>query len=578
MPQPITKNTLFYGDNLQILREYIPDESIDLVYLDPPFNSKRTYNVLFKDEGGQESEAQIAAFDDTWHWTPAAEEAYRQLIEDAPGGVGQVIGAMRGFVGHTSQMMAYLVMMAIRLVELHRVLKPTGSLYLHCDPTASHYLKVILDTVFGPENYKNEIIWKRTTAHSGAIRWGDVHDVILFYSRSSDHIWNAVYQPYDEKYIESKYGNSDEGGRFMPDNLTGAGVTDGDSGKAWRGFDPSTLGRHWAVPLAPIEQLVGTEGVAKLNTQEKLDILDQNGYVYWPKKKGGFPRFKRYMGSGLPIQSVITDIFPINSQAAERLGYPTQKPEALLERIIAASSNEGDLVLDPFCGCGTTIAAAQKLNRKWVGIDITHLSIALQKYRLRDSFAITAGVDYSVIGEPVSLDAARMLAEDDRYQFQWWALSLVQARPLGATAGQKKGKKGADQGIDGVINFIDDKEGTAKRVLVQVKSGKVSSRDIRDLVGTVNREKAAIGVFVTLENPSAPMATEATVAGFYRSEGWNQNYPKIQILTIEALLHGARIEMPQTTGITFQQAPKQKPKADKVQAGLFGGLDDEADV
>jgi site-specific DNA-methyltransferase (adenine-specific) len=307
--------------------------------------------------------------------------------------------------------------------------------------------------------------------------------------------------------------------------------------------------------------------------------LDSQNRLIFPNNPDGRIRIKKYLDEmpGLVLSNIWDDIAPISSQAAERLGYPTQKPEALLERIIAASSNEGDLILDPFCGCGTTIAAAQKLNRRWVGIDITHLSIALQKYRLRDSFAITAGVDYSVIGEPVSLDAARMLAEDDRYQFQWWALSLVQARPLGASAGQKKGKKGADQGIDGVINFIDDREGTAKRVLVQVKSGKVSSRDIRDLVGTVNREKAAIGVFITLENPSAPMEKEATGAGFYRSEGWNQNYPKIQILTTEALLHGAKIEMPQTTGITFQQAPKQKPKADKVQAGLFGALDEESE-
>jgi len=562
MPQPITKNTLFYGDNLQILREYIPDESIDLVYLDPPFNSKRTYNVLFKDEGGQESEAQIAAFDDTWHWTPAAEEAYRQLINEAPGEVGQVIGAMRGFVGHTSQMMAYLVMMAIRLVELHRVLKPTGSLYLHCDPTASHYLKIILDTIFGPENYQNEIIWKRTSAHSdtkqgNVLHAGRIHDVILYYTKSDIATRNEIYLPYDQKYVDGFYRHQDpDGRRYRLGDITGPG----GAAKGNPQYEFLGITRYWRY------------------TKERMNDLYEQGRII-QTRPGTVPQYKRYLDEmpGIPLQDLWDDISPIGARAAERLGYPTQKPEALLERIIAASSNEGDLIFDPFCGCGTTIAAAQKLNRRWVGIDITHLSIALQKYRLRDSFTITAGVDYSVIGEPVSLDAARMLAEDDRYQFQWWALSLVQARPLGASAGQKKGKKGADQGIDGVINFIDDKEGTAKRVLVQVKSGKVSSRDIRDLVGTVNREKAAIGVFVTLESPSAPMATEATGAGFYRSEGWNQNYPKIQILTIEALLHGARIEMPQTTGITFQQAPKQKPKADKVQAGLFGELDEESD-
>lgn len=555
MLQAITRNTLFYGDNLQILREYIPDESIDLVYLDPPFNSKRTYNVLFRDESGQESEAQIAAFDDTWHWTMAAEEAYRELVEDAPGEVGQVISAMRSFVGHTSQMMAYLVMMAIRLVELHRVLKQTGSLYLHCDPTASHYLKVILDTIFGPENYRNEIVWKRTTAHSDSKTCGNTHDVIFFYTRSTEFTWNKQFQPYEESYIESHYRRiNSEGRRYRTDNLTAFGLSGGGYTYEWNGVT-----KLWRVPL---------ERMKELHNQNRIHYT-----------RTGSAEYIRYLDEmpGTPLQDVWLDIPPINSQAAERLGYPTQKPEALLERIIAASSNEGDFVLDPFCGCGTTIAAAQKLNRRWIGIDITHLSIALQKYRLRDSFNIAAGVDYDVIGEPVSLDAARMLAEDDRYQFQWWALSLVQARPLGASVGKKKGKKGADQGIDGVINFIDDAKGTAKRVLVQVKSGKVSSRDIRDLVGTVNREKAAIGVFITLESPSAPMVTEAAGAGFYRSEGWNQPYPKIQILTIEALLDGARIEMPQTGAGTFQQAPRHKPKADRVQADLFGGLDDDSE-
>jgi len=294
-------------------------------------------------------------------------------------------------------------------------------------------------------------------------------------------------------------------------------------------------------------------------------------------KPGAVPQYKKYLheSKGRTVTNLWDDIQQTSGN--EALGYPTQKPESLMERVITASSNEGDLVLDPFCGCGTTIAAAQKLNRRWVGIDITHLSISLQKYRLRDSFSIVAGVDYVVVGEPVSLDSARMLASEDRYQFQWWALSLVQARPLGASAGQKQGRKGADQGIDGVINFIDDAKGTAKRVLVQVKSGKVSSRDIRDLAGTVDREKAAIGVFITLESPTTPMTTEATGAGFYHSDGWNQNYPKIQILTIEALLQGAKIEMPQTTAITFQQAPKQKSKSDKVQVGLFGQVDEESE-
>ena len=564
MPQPITKNTLFYGDNLPILRDYIPDASIDLVYLDPPFNSQRTYNVLFKDEkSGNESESQITAFDDTWHWTRSAEEAYRELVEDAPGEVGQVIGAMRSFIG-TNQMMAYLVMMAIRLVELHRVLKPNGSLYLHCDPTASHYLKVILDTIFGLKKFQSEIIWKRYGAHNDAKGYGAVHDVILYYSKNTSPQFHKQYQTYEKEYTESRFRFQDaDGRRYSEQNLSSPNPRPNLTYEftALNGITYSSPRNGWKY------------------TRERMENLDRDGRLHYPNKKNGRLRLKNYLDemSGVPVQDVWTDIVSIGGSSPERLGYPTQKPVALLERIILTSSDESAIVLDPFCGCGTAIAAAQKLGRRWVGIDITHLSIALQKYRLRDSFSIVAGSDYAVIGEPVSLDSARMLASEDRYQFQWWALSLVQARPLGASAGQKQGRKGADQGIDGVINFIDDAKGSAKRVLVQVKSGKVSSRDIRDLAGTVDREKAAIGVFITLESPTTPMTTEATGAGFYYSEGWNQNYPKIQILTIEALLQGAKIEMPQTGAITFQQAPKQKPKSDGVQGGLFGKLDEESD-
>lgn len=256
--------------------------------------------------------------------------------------------------------------------------------------------------------------------------------------------------------------------------------------------------------------------------------------------------------------SLWTDIPPINSQAAERLGYPTQKPQALLERIIAASSNPGDLVLDPFAGCGTTVAAAQKLGRRWIGIDITHLSIALLKYRLKDAFDLEEKRDYQVIGEPEDLGSARQLAQDDRYQFQWWALSLIQARPLGGQAGSREGKKGSDKGIDGVVPFIDDAGGKPKRAIVQVKSGKVKSGDIRDLAGTVQREDAAIGVFITLEPATRDMTTEAAAAGVYRSPGWGKDYPRVQILTIEELLRGADVKMPPAS-MAFRVAPRVRP-------------------
>lgn len=545
-------NTLYYGDNLKILREYAKDEPIDLIYLDPPFNSNRNYNVLFKDESGAEAEAQITAFEDTWRWNEAAARAYNDLLLQA-NDVSKMVEAFRSFVG-TNQMMAYLVMMAARLVELHRVLKPTGSLYLHCDPTASHYLKILLDTIFGAENYRSEIIWKRTSSHNSAKRFGPIHDTIYFYSKSDKYIWNKTYQAYNGEYIETFYRHTEDGKRYQLVDLTGSGTRTGDSGKPWRDVNPTNVGRHWAVPNGLLAKL--TKDFSKFTTQQKLDLLEKNNFIYWTKS--GKPRLKKFLdeNAGVPVQDVIEDIQPLSSHDAERFGYPTQKPVALLERIIQASSNEGDTVLDPFCGCGTTIAAAQKLNRNWIGIDITHLSIALQKYRLKDSFNLTEKKDYAVVGEPEDLQSAAQLASEDRYQFQWWALSLVKARPLGATsANSKQGKKGSDKGIDGVINFVDDNSGRAKRVLVQVKSGKVKSGDIRDLVGTITRENAAIGVFLTLENPSRDMLTEAASAGFYHSEYFGRDYPRMQILTIEELLSGKEVQMPMNL-TTFKQAEK----------------------
>ena len=549
-PKPVTENTLFYGDNLPIMREYIPDESIDLVYLDPPFNSKRTYNVLFKDESGIDSEAQIAAFDDTWHWNRHAEQAYRELVTEASDHVSRMLAALREFIG-TNQMMAYLVMMAIRLIELHRVLKSTGSLYIHCDPTASHYLKVVLDAVFGAENFRSEAVWKRTSAHSAAKGWGPVHDTILLYSKAGDYTWNQVYEAYSDKYI-TRYRYEDERGKYTTDNLTAPGIRHGSSGETWRGFNVTQKGNHWKINRKVVEALVGPTRAVEMTTTEKLDLLDDNDYIYWPSKKGGWPRFKRHLGPGILAQDVITDIPPINSQAAERLGYPTQKPIALLERIMEVSSNPSDWVLDPFCGCGTTVAAAQKLGRHWIGIDITHLSIALQRYRLQEMFP---DAEFKVIGEPESVAAAQHLAHLNRHQFEWWALSLVSARPTGSKAGSKRGKKGADRGIDGVITFIDDARARPKRVLVQVKSGAVHSSHVRDLRGALTREKAAIGVLITLEEPTRDMSKEALTAGFYHSPGWQRDYPKVQILTIEQLLSGANVEMPTAWG-TFKQAQR----------------------
>lgn len=475
MPRAITTNTLFYGDNLLILRDYVPDESVDLIYLDPPFNSNRNYNVLFKDESGTDSESQIVAFEDTWHWGAAAAHEFDELVTNSSPAVSDMISALRGFIG-TNQMMAYLVMMTARLVELHRVLKPTGSLYLHCDPTASHYLKIVLDTIFGMDHFLNEIVWHYTGGGRSKTYFSHKHDIIFWYRKGSKWTFNPdlIRVPYKETSNYAKGG-----------------------------------------------------------------ITGKSGKIYLPNPDGTVP-------------DDTWDIPIINPLSNERLGYPTQKPLALLERIIQASSNEGDIVLDPFAGCGTTIAAAEKLNRRWIGIDITHLSIALLKYRLK---AMYPEIKFSVIGEPEDMGAARQLASDDRYQFQWWALSLVRARPLGGDAGSKQGKKGSDKGIDGVINFIDDTSGKPKKVIVQVKSGNVKSGDIRDLVGTLDREKAAIGVFITLEPASRDMTSEAASAGFYHSTGWNQKFPRLQILTIADLLAGQTIAMPPSFG-TFKQAQR----------------------
>ncbi len=535
-------NTLYYGDNLNVLREHIGDASVDLIYLDPPFNSSRSYNVLFKDESGKEGDAQITAFEDTWHWNEKAEAQYSELVRLADEPVSKMIEAMRQFIG-PNQMMAYLVMMAARLVELHRVLKPTGSIYLHCDPTASHYLKVVMDTVFGVEKYRNEITWKRTTAHNDPTKWGRVHDILLYYGKSQSVTWVPQYTPHDEEY-KARFHSKDADGRlWADDNLSAKGLAGGGYTYQYKGA--TSL---WRVPPTTMER------------------LDAEGKLHFTKK-GGI-RLKRYLDEnlGTPLQDVINDISPINSQAAERLGYPTQKPVALLERILNASSNPGDVVLDPFAGCGTTIDAAQKLGRRWIGIDITHLSIALLKYRLENTHGLTAGKEYAIVGEPVDYTGALQLAQDDRYQFQWWALSLIRAKPQGGSAGSKQGKKGADGGVDGVIVFEDEAGGKANRALVQVKSGHVNAGTIRDLIGTVNNEKAAIGILITLEEPSQPMKTAAAAAGFYHSPGWNDDYPRIQILTVNDLLTGQAHARHPSMNISFKQAARTQ--SDALQPGL----------
>ena len=556
----MAENKLYFGDNLDILRRYVKDESVDLVYLDPPFKSNQDYNILFQEQNGSRSEAQIKAFEDTWRWDRGAAEAYQEIVE-AGGKVSQAMQAFRMLFGE-NDMLAYLAMMAPRLVELHRVLKPTGSIYLHCDPTASHYLKVLMDAVFGPENSRSEIIWKRTYAHGSSRRYAPVHDTILFYSKTQRYVWTGLSLPHDPEYVGKHftYRDAESGRLFQPISLTGAGLRRGESGKPWKGIDPSKVGRHWALPRGIVDKLAIRPG----SVQEKLDMLDAAGLIHWPEKLGGTPRLKWYADElgGVALSDDWGDIKPISARAKERLGYPTQKPEALLERIIKAGSDERDMVLDPFCGCGTTIAVAQRLKRRWIGIDITHLAVSLIKHRLRDSFGdkivdedgrTRPAVEYDVIGEPVSLPDAEVLAKQDPYQFQWWALGLVGARPV-------QQKKGADKGIDGRLYFHDEREGKTKQIVLQVKAGHLTVAHLRDLRGVMEREKAQIAVLVTLQNPTESMRAEAAAAGFYDSPGWGKRYPRLQILTVAELLQGKGIDYPpaKQVNVTFNRAPEAK--------------------
>jgi DNA modification methylase len=544
----VEKSVLYYGDNLPILRdtEYFPSASIDLVYLDPPFNSNQDYNVLFAEQDGSRSAAQIQVFSDTWRWDAVARRAYAESTEQG-GRAGEALVALHSLVGD-SDMLAYLSMMAPRLVELRRVLKPTGSLYLHCDPTASHYLKILLDSILLPENFLGEIVWRRTAAHVTSRRWPRLHDTILSFAKDSTTVtFNPLRVDADPGWVEREYRHEDERGRYMVDNLTGAGTTNGPSGLPWHDVDPRKIGagRHWRY------------------SPDTLDALDADGRIYWPKA-GEYPKLKQYLSEskGAAVGDLWTDIQVIGRTAAERLGYPTQKPGALLERIISASSNPGDTVLDPFCGCGTTISAAQRLGRRWIGIDITHLAIALIRNRLADAFP--TGLDYRVVGEPADLNGAQALAKLDRYQFQWWALGVIGARPI-----QGEQKKGADSGIDGKLFFREKENGPIKTMVIQVKSGGLKLGEVRDFGRVIEREKAQLGVLLTLDEPTRDMRSEAGTLGFYKPEyrlDPDAKYDRYQILTIRDLFDGKRPGRPVSRNVTFKAAPvaKAAPKGPKA--------------
>lgn len=528
-------NALYYGDNLDVLRESIASGSVDLVYLDPPFNSQANYNVLFKGPSGKGADAQIEAFEDTWHWGEGAERAYTEVLASEHTQAAELLRAMRSFLGE-NDVMAYLAMMAVRLIELHRVLKPTGSLYLHCDPTASHYLKILMDAVFGIRDFVNEIVWKRTSGKSdyvqGALHWPRLHDIIFFYRKDIEaRELRPTFTAYDDDYLASKYPHVDpDGRRYGLWDMTGPG----GAAKGNPSYEVMGITRYWRF------------------SRERMNKLIEDGRVIQPRP-GAVPRYKRYLDEmpGIVLGDLWDDLSPVNSQARERLGYPTQKPVALLERIISASSNEGQLILDPFCGCGTTIHAAQKLGRRWIGIDITHLAISLIERRLKDAFP---GIAFEVHGTPKDLESAIDLARRDKYQFQWWAVSLVDARPYGGK------KKGADTGIDGILFFRSDKDKTEK-VLVSVKGGEnVGVGMVRELISVVEREKAAVGVLISLALPTRAMEREAAAAGFFETPF--EKVPKVQIITLAELFQGIRPRIPRIdTAATFKAAGREKTES-----------------
>lgn len=512
-------NKLWFGDNLTILREEVKSESVDLIYLDPPFNSNANYNVLFRTPTDEAASAQAEAFRDTWTWGEEAQWALIELLQNG-GSVAAIIHALHAALGE-SDMMAYLVMMAQRLVELRRVLRPSGSLYLHCDQTASHYLKVISDAIFGARNFRNEIIWKRTSTHSDSRTWSRVADVVLFYTKGKTFTWNIPREAHSAEYVASKYRYDDGDGRtYRLDNMTSPNPRP-NMMYEWKGFPFPPKGWRYSI--------------------ETMTRLDTEGRIWYPKGKDGQfditkrPQLKRYLDemAGGVMGTVWTDINPLNSQARERIGYPTQKPVALLERIMKASSNEGDVILDPFCGCGTTIAAAERLERKWIGIDVAFHAIKVIEARIGETSPEAA---YDVGGIPRDFGSAVRLAQKDKYQFQWWANYLVGVQAL------KEIKRGADRGIDGEMYFMNGPRGWG-RILTSVKGGQhVGTKDVREFKAVIDREKAEMGLFICLNEPTRDMNAEAASFGFVQTA--HGHLPKLQIVSIAEWFRGKRPLLP----------------------------------
>lgn len=526
-------NKLYFGDNLDWLAK-MDSASIDLVYLDPPFNSKAAYNLLYRSPDGSAAQAQYQAFLDSWQWGPSTDVAMAKAIASGSAAAG-ILTSLNNYM-QKSDMMAYLAMMAARLIELHRILKPTGNLYLHCDSSASHYLKIVLDSIFGGDAFRNEIIWKRSHAHSdgkqGSKHFGRITDTLLFYAKGKDSKWNRQYAPYDQEYIDRDYRRQDpDGRRYRIDNLQGPGGA--EKGNPF--YEVMGVSRYWRY------------------SKEKMDALIKEGRII-QTRPGAVPQYKRYLDEmpGVPLQNLWDDLPVLNNRSKESLGYPTQKPIALLERIIAASTDEGDVVLDPFCGCGSAIEAAQALKRHWIGIDITALAIDVVERRL-SRIGMRRGRDYQVDGIPMDMDGARRLFSQDPHQFQLWAITLVDGQP------RDGGKKGADKGVDGLVFFQDDAKNTGQAI-ISVKGGSnIHAEHVRDLVGAMHNQRSKLGILITMHEPTAAMTKAAREAESVEAGG--KLRPRVQICTIESLLKGLKPSLPPVYDIISAAAAARRNRS-----------------
>lgn len=524
----LVPNSLYYGDCLEVMQGWSKD-CIDLIYLDPPFNSDADYNVLYSSESA--GIAQMRAFADTWSWDEAASDRL-EMYQNASGRPAhKVVVGLHNYLGECG-MLAYITYMAQRIEGMHRVLTPSGSIYLHCDPTASHYLKAVMDSIFGGENFKSEIIWKRTSAHNRANRWGPIHDTILFYTMSDTYTWNPVYQSYDEDYLKKHYRGNDDKGRFRISDLTGSGTRKGESGLPWRDYDPTVAKRHWALPSdrGLPGWFIRPDGYSEMPVQERLDVLDAQGLVYWPPQ-GKVPQFKRYLDAmrGVQVQDIINDIPPVSGK--EDTGYPTQKPVALMDRILKSSSNEGDIVLDPFCGCGTTLESARGLNRQFIGIDISSFAIdVIRVKRLKDSNIPAQGIPYD-------LASAKMMHREKPFDFETWAVNRLPGFVPNIV-------KVGDSGIDGRATLANRPDNINSRLgLTQVKGGKFKLSDLRDFIHVCNRENAAIGIFLTID-PVDTSAARKEVANTEKIKVGANEYRRIQLWSISDFFENRMPEVP----------------------------------